>query len=257
MRLNECVCLLGFIAAELPATRSLTWESGIKLEEWTVLTGLLNRGRAFSKHAQGCVDYLPVELPRSTVVSKCNVLPISSQNICSYLHHKHDMNGNHKRSKQNRTFRGELYLQFEVFLQTSFPSWARLLWRAHAGWWQSRCGSPSSASMYVRILPAVLWKAHAVVIHSAGSAGCQSAVVQGGVAAPWNRVLTSWTWTAALTKWGPPPWTHTDTKTKPYQWQRRLVQQSRNIPGNICSRSSDHCGALPLCSNFKARSFNL
>lgn len=101
--LNECVCLLWFIAADLPAIRSLTSESGIKLEEWTVLTGLLNRGRAFSKHAQGCVDYLPVELPRSTVVSKCNVLPIFSQNICSYLHHKHDMNGNQPKKQPNRT----------------------------------------------------------------------------------------------------------------------------------------------------------
>lgn len=61
--------------------------------EWTVLTDLLDGGRALSKHTQGTVDYFPVESPGGAVVPKGNVFTISSQDIGSHLHHTQDRDG--------------------------------------------------------------------------------------------------------------------------------------------------------------------
>lgn len=42
------------------------------------------------------MDYFPVKSPGSAIVSKCNVFPISGQNICRHLHHTQDRDGKGK-----------------------------------------------------------------------------------------------------------------------------------------------------------------
>lgn len=46
------------------------------------------------------MHYFPVEPPGSTVVSKCNVLPISGQNICGQLFHEHNKDRKQRKQQQ-------------------------------------------------------------------------------------------------------------------------------------------------------------
>lgn len=62
----------------------------------------------------------------------------------------------------------------------------------------------------------------------ADSADYRSGVVLGGEGAPGGHA-TSCASTAALTKPGPQPKTHTNTETNPYLWQRGMVQWGPSI----------------------------
>lgn len=72
------------------------------------------------------MDYFPMESPGSAVVSKCNVFPISGQNICGYLHHTQDRNG-----KKH---------QWQLFLRGSRG-------------WQWRRGTPTVLGLPANIFP--------------------------------------------------------------------------------------------------------